>query len=42
MSRQYAQPPAGVSLLEPGEIWPSPQPLLPSPSRTSINNGSNA
>jgi hypothetical protein len=34
-SRQKAQPPSRVSLLEPGEIWPSPQPILPSPSLAS-------
>ncbi len=37
---QNAQPPARVSLLEPGEIWPSPKPLRPLSSRTTTMMGS--
>lgn len=41
-SRQNAQPPSRVSLLEPGEMCPSPQPIRPSPSRTSRMIGLNS
>src|SRR5262249_31475468 len=40
-SRQNSQPPLRVSLLEPGEICPSPQPSRPSASCTSTIIGSN-
>src|SRR6267142_2872292 len=39
---QNAHPPSRVSLLEPGEMWPSPQPTRPSLSRTSTMMGSNS
>ncbi len=41
-SRQNSQPPSRVSLLEPGEICPSPQPIRPSASRASTMIGSNS
>jgi hypothetical protein len=41
-ARQNAQPPSRVSLLEPGEMCPSPQPTRPSASRASTMIGSNA
>ena len=40
--RQNCQPPSRVSLLEPGEICPSPQPMRPSRERISTMIGSNS
>jgi hypothetical protein len=41
-SRQKVQPPSRVSVLDPGEMCPSPHPTRPLPSRTSTMIGSNS
>jgi len=41
-SRQKVQPPSRVSLLDPGEMCPSPHPTRPSSSRISTMIGSNS